>query len=79
MTGDLSFTRSLRSTFFVPFTRFGSRLCTKISSVTVPRCRVDGTKFEIIAQTEDTVEISFVRSWENSTYSYVSPLIIDKR
>ncbi|OWM66165.1 hypothetical protein CDL15_Pgr013382 [Punica granatum] len=40
---------------------------------------VDGTKFEIITQTEDTVEISFVRTWENSTYSYVSPLIIDRR
>lgn len=36
-------------------------------------------KFKIIAQTGDTVEISFVRrSWENSTYSYVSPLIIDE-
>ncbi|PKI61483.1 hypothetical protein CRG98_018166 [Punica granatum] len=41
--------------------------------------RVDGTKFEIITQTEDNVEISFVRTWENSTYPYVSPLIIDKR
>lgn len=43
-------------------------------------CRVDGSEFNIVTQTEDTVEISFVRKWDNSSSaSYVSPFIIDKR
>ncbi|KAK4781046.1 hypothetical protein SAY87_017152 [Trapa incisa] len=40
---------------------------------------VQGTKFSIIAQTEDNVEISFSRTWDNMSDSSVAPLIIDKR
>lgn len=39
--------------------------------------KVDGNKFKIVAQTDDLVELSFVRQWDGSSSSV--PLNIDRR
>lgn len=41
--------------------------------------RLEGTKFEVIVETEDQVEISFTRVWDPSLEGKAVPLNIDKR
>ncbi|KAF8017451.1 hypothetical protein BT93_H2585 [Corymbia citriodora subsp. variegata] len=41
--------------------------------------RIEGTTFEVVANTDDVVEVSFVSRWSHSSASYLAPLIIDKR
>ena len=42
-------------------------------------CRLEGTKFEIITQNEEQVEISFTRTWTISKRGSLVPLNVDKR
>ena len=42
-------------------------------------CRVVGTSFSVIMETEEQVEISFTRTWNPSLTGKQSPLNIDKR
>lgn len=42
-------------------------------------CRIDGTKFTIIAQDKNQVEISFMRTWTSSMQGKSVPINIDQR
>lgn len=42
-------------------------------------CRLEGTKFEVVVQTEDQIELSFTRTWNFSLEGTVIPLNVDKR
>jgi len=41
--------------------------------------RLEGTKFEIITQNEEQIEISFTRTWTISRRGSLVPLNVDKR
>lgn len=42
-------------------------------------CRIVGTSFNVIVETEEQVEVSFTRIWDSSLKGKQSPLNIDKR
>lgn len=42
-------------------------------------CRIKGSKFKVIVENEEQVEISFTRAWSSSLEGKHVPLNIDKR
>lgn len=43
------------------------------------KCRIKGTKFEVVVEDEEMVELSFTRTWNSSSKDKLVPLNIDKR
>lgn len=42
-------------------------------------CRIRGTSFNVIMESDEQVEISFTRTWDSSQEGKLVPLNIDKR
>lgn len=42
-------------------------------------CRLEGTNFRVIVETEDQIEVSFMKTWKSFLGDNVVPLNIDKR
>lgn len=54
------------------------RACLK-KLVAMYKCRIKGTKFEVIVENDEQVELSFTRTWDPSQEGKLVPLNIDKR